>query len=291
LSSRLAAVKKKEEESQLVKKIRGIPVSFDSLPSQKFFSLEVAGEPDYGKTTLGADFPLDIVFLDTENKAYIAIDKLPEDQKGHVHWKKVQTFDDIRAGIEFALEKPEVRTVVIDSGSDLRDMAVEEWSTEHKGRRPIVIDQLTGHVSTILYSQVYDKIDSLIRQLHDKGKYLVVTSRLKDEYLEDERTGKRIPDSYKKLPWSVMIRIEIVRGILDQNGKMQFLDRFFGLVHKNNFQGVNKRTMQTYAKPILFDLTFEGICNELLPPWGPVKVGKEREQIIKEAGEWIAKNI
>lgn len=265
------------------------PFSFDQVPKEKFFSVLVSAEPDTGKTHMSVfTFPNGKVVLDTENKADLVISKLPEEDQKQIYWKRVTAFDEIRQGVEFAIRTPSIKTVVIDSGADLQDLAVKEWSEEHGGKQPIVIDKITGAVSTVLYAQVYQKIDELVRAVHNARKFLVVTGRMKDEYIDQVRTGRRIADTYKKFPWSLMITIELVKGIRDEKGKVHFEDRIFGMVTKNNFYGIDYRLQLNYKKPYLFDISYEGICNELLKPWhNGVPLGKEMEQIIKDAEDFI----
>jgi len=270
----------------------------DKLPERIPFSIEIQGEPDMGKTHLAATFCLDersrkVLFLDTEEKAWIVLKKFPKDS---FYWKRVKSFADIRNGIMWACENPEINTIVIDSGADLRDLAVQEWSREHGGKKPIVIDQ-SGAVSTVLYAQVYEKIDSLVNLVKSSNKYLVVTARMKDEWVNNIQTGRRVRDGYKKFPWDLSIAIRIVYGIeevvrTERSAKVvrkvHFPDFKFGKVLKNNFHGIDQKKMLNYQKPYLFDLSFNGICEELLKPWGDgVPIGKELETILKEAEEWL----
>jgi len=254
----------------------------DTVPQEQVFSIEVIGEPDQGKTHFSATFPK-ALFLDTEHKADIVLRKMPE--KGHV-WKRVTSWQDIELGVEWALQQPDIRTIVIDSGGDIRDLALEEWKRRTGKKSPVAY--IDGQAVPVLWAQVYEIIDNVVRKIQLARKYLVVTCRTKDEYIAHVPTGRKIRDGYKKFPWIVRMAIWIQNGITDpKSGKVHFKFYKFGKVIKNNFWGVDVKKGVTYQKPYLFDISYEGICNEMLKPWGPVKLSEVTETIIKEAEEWL----
>jgi len=246
----------------------------NTSPINKLFSIDISGEPDTGKTHFARTFP-NPLFLDTEAKAWIVLDKFKQDD--HV-WKVVEEFDDIRQGILHALEDPKIKTVVIDSGSDISQLAQREWLVEAKKDKVYPL---------VLWDQIYQKWDSLERKLTKAGKYLVTTSRLKDEYEDDSKTGRRIHAGYKKHPWSLSMGLRITNGI-KEGRKVHFPEYVFGEVTKNNFFGKVPSTKMNYMKPYVFDVSFNGILNEMMNPWGKgVKIGEELETIIAEAQTWI----
>jgi len=126
----------------------------DKIPQKQVFSIEVIGEPDQGKTHFSATFPK-ALFLDTEAKADIVLRKMPE--KGHV-WKRVMTWQDIEAGVEWALQQPDIKTIVIDSGGDIRDLALDEWRRRTGKSSPVAY--IDGQAVPVLWAQVYEIIDS-----------------------------------------------------------------------------------------------------------------------------------
>ena len=196
-------------------------------------------------------------------------------------WKRVIYFDYIRQGIEWGISNPDIKTIVIDSAAELSDLAEAEWLKETGKDRVYPM---------VLWGQIYDKIDPLIQRVVDAKKYLVTTSRLKDEYIGDTKTGRRVRDTYKKLPWNLSMAVELTYGIRDKQGRMHYDDHKFGKVIKNNFFGVDIRTGTTTQKPYLFDISYEGVCNEMLKPWNGkegVKTNDAMAKIIEEAKAWI----
>jgi len=269
---------------------RHIPKMFiaDIIPSTEIFSIEIISEPDWGKTHTASTFPAALM-LDTEKKADIVLRKFPN--AGHV-WKKVKSWSDLKDGVDWACSQPNIKTVIIDNDDDIQDLAVEEWSNQHGGKKPIAFDA-HGGVITVLYAQVYKMIDDLKAQIEDAGKYLVCTCRLKDEFVGNVNTGRRIRDGYKKFPWSLKMAVWLKNGIYNRKTQQLFYkDYKFGEVVKNNYWGVDMKHVPpvTFQKPYLFDISYEGICSEMLKPWGGeagVSLAEKDDQIVKEAGEWL----
>jgi len=286
IPSRLAAAPpipgavKKEQKPQLQQKVNFTPDEMPKMadPRDRIFTFNVSGEPNSGKTHLLRTFRRPL-FLDTEGKAWVVLEKFPA-----CPWKRVRDFNDVREGIHWALQNPDIDTIVIDSSADLADLGADEYLDEHPDKKavfPIASE----------YKKVYKKIDELVMEIQETGKYLAVSSRRKDEYLDDKRTGRRVLDSYKKFPWDLMISIELVNGIRDPlSGRILYPEYRFGRVEKNNFFHPAPDASKTYMKPYIFDVTFEGIRNEMLMPWHGeegVKISEIHKTIVNDAKLWI----
>jgi hypothetical protein len=194
----------------------------------------------------------------------------------------VKNFHDLRKGINWAVKQDNIDTIVIDSGGDLRDLASDEWLAETGKERIFPIVQ---------WHEIYSKIDEITDLAKDSGKHFIVTGRLKDEYVQDTSTGRRIRDGYKKYPWTLNMGLRIQYGIRDPKEGILFSDVRFAEVTKNNYHGVDPTTMRTYQKPFLFDVSYEGVLDELLQPWhldeGGVPLKDTNATIIDEAREWL----
>jgi hypothetical protein len=280
MSGRLARSQPKRSTS----KSKGTTVNYDEdfvldeIPQAWQITAEICGEPDSGKTHFARTFPKPL-FLDTEAKAWIVLQKFND-----TPLKVVEKFNDIRSGVHWALDNPDIQTIVIDSGSDLRDLAQAEWLAEQGKDRVYPL---------VLWGEVYEKVDTLTTEIKKSQKHFVTTARMKDEFVGDQRTGRRIRDSYKKFPWDLSIGLEVVNGIRDtRSGKIHFPERRFGKVYKNNFYGIDQGKMVTQQKPYIFDVSYNGILNEMLQPWGGddgIPIGNEIDTILEEAEEWIIK--
>jgi len=235
-------------------------IQWTNFPKKKVFSIEYSGEASYGKTHAAATYP-NGALCDTisEGEGHIIMEKF-----NNPMYFQATTFDDIRRFVDYCIKNPKIETIIIDSGSDLRNMAETEWLREKK-RTSVYVPGQGG----FQWSEVYEKIDKLIQKVKKAQKYLVVTSAMKDEWLskkgsdENVKTGKRVRSGYHKFGFGLSVLIELVDGIKDEEDKIHFKGHIFGRVIKNRF--LSKRVQ----KPFIFDSTYQGLHDdkELFTPW------------------------
>jgi len=236
-------------------------IRWTDFPKQPVFSIEYSGEPAYGKTHCVFTYP-DVAVCDTpgEGKAWIVAQKF-----NNPRVFKARTFDDIRRFVDYCVANPKIKSIGIDSGSDLREMAETEWLRE-KGRKSVYVP---GE-GAFQWAEVYEKIDKLVQKIKDANKYFVVTSRLKDEWVETDagegrksvKTGRRVRDGYKKFPFGLTVLIELTDGIKIDD-ETYFEGHVFGRVIKNGF------LCPRVQKPYFFDPTYQGLVEnrELFIPF------------------------
>lgn len=218
-------------------------IQWDEIPrnlAEEPFMVLVEGEQGSGKTHLAMTFPEPIFLLDTENRA----DKVAAKFAGYkeVYRKRCQTFNDIRQTLlQLVFPHFERGTVVIDSGSDLQRYAESEFLVEAKR------DKI---YPTVLWAQVFAKIDGLLSTLRDHGFYTVITARLRDEFAgkgdDAERTGNRILDGYRRLPYLADIHMR-----LPGDGT--------AIIYKNGFRNTPIERTEPLKAP-----NFETIVDELI---------------------------
>jgi len=124
------------------------PTPFPDKTKQALI-IEVIGEPDIGKTHFALTAPK-AALADTELKAWVVMPKF--DNK---NWFPIKKFDDIRRFVMTCVNDPSIQSLIIDSSSDLRELAEDEWSEEHGGKRPVATNPQTGRITTVLYGQVH----------------------------------------------------------------------------------------------------------------------------------------
>jgi len=263
------------------------------FPKKKVFSIEYFGESETGKTHCENTYP-NVAICDTISQGDVW--QIAEKFNNKMVMR-AKTFDDIRRFIQYCVTNPKIESIAIDSGADLRDMAETEWLKEHRNRKSVYVPGEGG----FQWAEVYDKIDELIQRVKASNKYLIITSQLKDEWMktleqkEAVKTGRRIRDGYKKLVWGLSVRVQLVNGITDTEGRVHFEDRIFGKVVKNRF--LPKRIQ----KPYFFDSTYHGLVEngELLTVWCENHNEKcdlkkcvicpeyKKRDIVKEAREYL----
>ena len=235
-------------------------IKWTDFPEKQVFSIEYSGEASYGKTHNCFTFP-NVALCDTigEGKGWIIAQKM-----NNLKYFQASEFDDIKRFVDYCVTNPKIDTIAIDSGSDLLQMAETEWLRK-KGRTSVYVPGQGG----FQWAQVYKKIDDLISAVKKAKKYLVVTSRMKDEWVskkgetEDVKTGNRVRSGYKKFGFGLTVLLELTYGIKDADDNVHFEGHIFGRCIKNGF--FHKRVQ----KPFIFDPTYQGLVEEgeLFTPW------------------------
>lgn len=114
--------------------------------------------------------------------------------------------------VAFALKcakDPAIRVVAFDTVRSLEKMAEEEaceklgWDTLY-----------TNAGGASKYSEVNSRLESLVYMLRYKARKTVIfTCHLKDEYANNERTGRQLPEAPKALPRDVNYIIQRTTGV------------------------------------------------------------------------------
>ena len=164
--------------------------------------IEVIGETGVGKTHFCLTFP-DVYLIDTSPKmeAYAVALKLNKLDR----YCTVGAYTDITTKIDELIKRNDVKTVAIDTGANLQGLAALHYLEllEEKGKKREKIIQVE-------YGRVRDLVDQeIIRKVILNDKNLVITSRLKDEYIDGQKTGRRERDGYPRLPDQADIRLYI----------------------------------------------------------------------------------
>jgi len=235
------------------------PVTWSKFPEKRVYSIEIAGEADYGKTHCVATFPK-VAMADTpgEDKGWIIFKKFNNEK-----YLRISDFNNFRQFVEHCIKDPEIKTIAIDSGSDLVIMATKEYLEDLKaqGKKGEAVYPI------FQYRHVYAKIDELVKMIKDADKYFITTCRLKDEYIGSDpeharKSGKRIRQGYTKFYYGLTIMIQLQKGIRDdKTGTLHFPNHIFGKVVKNNF------LCRRVQKPYVFNPTFQGFEDELFMPY------------------------
>ena len=237
-------------------------------------SVEFYGRYGFGKTHAATTFPCSAL-IDTEGKGHIVTSKFKD-----AKWFPVRSFGEIRNVVHTCIENPDVKTVIFDSSADLVQWAREEWSEEHGGKKPMTM--VEGVAIPFQYSEIYHKIDELLRLCLDSGRNVILTGKVDHTYRDGDVVSEYTQwKGYKKVEYWTMIRIQLVKGLEDPEvkGKIHYPDFIFGKVEKNGFIG----GMKDRTKPYLIDISVDGIHRELMSPW----TGKF-EDILREVESRIS---
>jgi len=154
----------------------------------------IAGPEGTGKTHFAATFPDPLVFLDTEGRAGRVLKKF----KKRIYYKKVTGWNEIRQAAKI-LPELQAQTFIIDSASDLRQWADKSWLADKRAEKVHPIHHWTF---------VNQMLDGFLTFLQKLDVYVVLTARMKREYVDDRFTGRMVSDIYHKYPYKADIVLE-----------------------------------------------------------------------------------
>lgn len=154
-----------------------------------------SGEPGSGKTTQAMNWEEPILYLDMENRSQKTFDKYYHDKiiniKSCMAYTKDYKEDHIATLQNFERELKgmnDVRTIVIDGISDIRDYASTKWAIREKRKRPMNPGDWEA-VNDIVRELLFP----LINRCRIQGINLIMTAQFKDDYaLDSEGKSSKI---------------------------------------------------------------------------------------------------
>ena len=160
--------------------------------------VEIIGEPAVGKTHLSLTFPRPFLFDTTPKQEAKVIARKLLGQEMERRYMPVKSYPELVEAVKSVVKRDDVRTVVIDTGADLQGMCVE-YETERKHR-----DRLLP----VEYGRIREMIDTDITEtIIEAEKNLVMTAQMDDEYINGQKTGRRVPKGYKRMAFQADLRI------------------------------------------------------------------------------------
>lgn len=259
-----AEVKKSRDEKKFLKALidQAEEVKWEEPDENEIpiLCVEFFGGEATGKTYNALTFPKPAL-LDTEGKG-----KVVAGQLGIKKVFRAKSFYDVIDFVNACITDPEIETAVFDSSRDLVDMA------ESLTLAQLDKSGLYSSAGAVLYTHVNQKMDWIVQTLREHGINCVFTSRMKDEYKQNTRTGKQIRDGYKKAPYQFDIVIELT-NMIEWDGEYHLTIEPIARVYKNGF--VRKGT----TKPYLEIADYETLIKEIFEP---VNRDKYMEKFLKK---------
>ena len=172
----------------------------------------LAGREGSGKTHLACTMnELGPVYLiDTEYRAQIVTRKFEG-----VKFAVVKSFIEMAIAVKHIIKHQPPGTIVLDSGTDLQTFSEIEYLTRTEKEK-------VGMPWN--WAEVWRLCNAIIDDIKFSQRFnLVITARLKEEYLNDKPTGQLIPRIYSTLPYKADIVLQFAgekerRLMLTKNG-------------------------------------------------------------------------
>ncbi len=211
----------------------------------------IHGQQGQGKTHLACSISTSskkpVYFLDSEGKGSIVTAKFD-----NIKYAQFRTWEDLFVS-SVAVSKLDPGWLIIDSASDMQTYACEDYLEETKRDKIYPIFEWTN---------VFQRMDSVMNLLKQKGFGLIMTARMKDEYVGDQTTGKKVPRIYNRIPYDVdlVLSLENEKLFVEKNGftkdlgssKPQELNRNIDLyTHIGSLYAECKNTVDIKEKRIL----------------------------------------
>jgi len=160
--------------------------------------VEIIGEPAVGKTHLSLTFPKPFIFDTTPKKEARSVATKLLGAELQKRYMPVKSYQELVKTLKEVLRRDDVKTIVIDTGADLQGMCVE-YEVEKKGRERLL---------PVEYGRIREMIDTDITEATaEANKNLVMTAQMDDEYVNGQKTGRRIPKGYKRMAFQADIRL------------------------------------------------------------------------------------
>jgi len=160
--------------------------------------VEIIGEPAVGKTHLSLTFPKPFLFDTTPKQEAKPIALKVLGAEAQKRYSAVKSYPQLVEGLKIVLKREDVKTIIIDTGADLQGMCVE-YEVERKGRERLL---------PVEYGRIREMIDTDVTEaVVEAGKNLVMTAQMDDEYVNGQKTGRRVPKGYKRMAFQADIRL------------------------------------------------------------------------------------
>ena len=179
--------------------------SWDDVTVENPFVVTVAGGPGTGKTHLGLTMSSvsPVYFADTETRGSFLLNTVFTGSAYPIKYKLCSCWSDLRNFLVHLWHNEDPGTVLIDSGSDYCNFAE---------RHHLHVNELKKVWPKTLWAEIYDMLEKPLRNLKCKGFNIVITSRLKSEYVADEPTGVEIPRLYHAIPHIADVMLQFDKG-------------------------------------------------------------------------------
>lgn len=202
----------------------------------------LSGKEGSGKTHLACTMNEfgPVYLIDTEYRAQMVTQKF-----NNVRFTVVKNYNELVTAVKFIVKNHNSGTIVIDSGSDIQTFAEIEYLERTQKDKVYPIWN---------WSEVWKLCNSVVDEIKFSQKFnLVITSRLKDEYVGDKTTGNQIPRIYSVLPYKADIALQFT---MEREQKL--------IVTKNGF------SRDKYS-PLLPSLTLPQIIKTLSSSNGSIR--------------------
>lgn len=173
------------------------PIKYLDQEEKSKLVILISGREGQGKTHLASSISeVEPVYLiDTEYRASIVTRKFK-----NIKVVSAKNYLELKNAVDYIISNESLGTIVIDSASDLQTFAEIEYLNQ-------TLKEKVGMPWN--WSAVWKLCNEIIDAIKFSKKFnLVLTARLKEEYMNDKPTGNLIPRIYSTLPYKADIMLQ-----------------------------------------------------------------------------------
>ena len=174
-----------------------VDFAFDDVQDQIPPFIMIGGDTGEGKTHKACTISdlMPVALLDTELRGSIVVNKFKQ-SKHPIMYKKVTDYFglllSVTGAINYFKKLGVTGAIIIDSASEVQQFAEEAYKQEA---------QLEKVWPQILWAHIYAKCDIIVKAVRESGNVLILTSKLKEKYLNDKPTGVMEYRTYSRFPY------------------------------------------------------------------------------------------
>jgi hypothetical protein len=189
-----------EEKAQLMAMRDAFADQFNAPPPTNFTIL-IIGDTEDGKTHLASTISeiMPTYVLDTEFRAHIVVEKFKAMGR-QILCAAVKSYGELVAGTRWMIKNVATPAAcVLDSGTDLQKYSEEKY-LDDRGREKMGMP--------ITWPEMWSYTYRIMDDLKHSGFVTIYTAKVKDEFLNDQRTGGKKPRVFSDIPYRADIIVE-----------------------------------------------------------------------------------
>lgn len=209
-----------EEKKAMEKSLAEFKFQENIIPTHHV--LVISGQEGTGKTHLACTAVEQgpVFLLDTEYRAGHVVRKF-QDKNRVIKLTPCYNYKDIVIAVTYVVKNFNEGTIIIDSGTDMQVFAEIAYLDKTKMEKIWPVFNWT---------EVWAMCNAIIDKIKHSNLNLIITTRVKEEYLADKATGRQIPRIYNTLPYKADLCIQLFK---DKKAPIDIYKNGY-----NNYEGI-----------------------------------------------------
>jgi hypothetical protein len=190
-----------EEKKTMEKALMDFKFDDDVVPTHHV--IVISGQEGTGKTHLActAVEAGPVFLLDTEYRAGHVVKKF-QNKDRIIKLTPCYDYKDIVVAVTYIIKNFDKGTIIIDSGTDMQVFAEISYLNRTKMEKIWPVFNWT---------EIWAMCNAIVDKIKRSNLNLIITTRVKEEYVADRATGKQVPRIYNTLPYKADLCIQLFK--------------------------------------------------------------------------------